>query len=218
MDFMASVTRENLMRAFAGESQARNRYTFAASAAKKQKMHVIEAVFTFTESQEKEHAEIFFKLLKEASGNKVHIDADYPVEVTDDVLELLRSSQQHEYEEHSPIYSEFAKVAKNEGFTKVADAFTRIAAIEKTHGDRFGRYADMVQNNTLFAADGQEKWMCLNCGYVHIGERAPGGLPGVRTRPGLFHPLGSRTARMVKCRKSDIVNRRPPYMGGLRSF
>ena len=177
MDFMHSITRENLMRAFAGESQARNRYTFAASTAKKQKMHVIEAIFTFTASQEKEHAEIFYKLLKETSGNNVRIDADYPVEVTDDVLALLRASQQHEYEEHSPIYSSFAQTAQNEGFTKVADAFTYIAAIEKTHGDRFGRYADMLQNGTLFAAGAQEQWMCLNCGHVHTGERAPAVCP-----------------------------------------
>lgn len=183
---MASVTRENLLRAFAGESQAWARYTFAAGAAKKQKLQVIEGLFTFTAAQEKEHGEVFYKLLKEASGTQVHIDADYPVDVTDDVLALLRAAKEHEYAEHSQIYPGFAQTARNEGFAKAADAFAYIAAIEQTHGDRFGCYADLLHNGALFASNAQEQWLCLNCGHVHTGEHAPAVCPACEHDQGYY--------------------------------
>lgn len=103
IDFQQSKTKENLMRAFAGESQARNRYTFAASQAKKNNLHVIEAVFTFTANQEKEHGEIFYNHLSAMAGKTIEIDGGYPVDITDSISELLRYAQHNEYEEHDPV-------------------------------------------------------------------------------------------------------------------
>ena len=110
-----SETLQNLMRAFAGESQARNRYTFAASLCRTQKLHVLEAIFTFTANQEKEHAEIFYNHMKEVAGETVHIDGGYPVDITNDVSQLLRQAQHNEYEEFDPVYPSFANTARQEG-------------------------------------------------------------------------------------------------------
>ena len=173
MDFKSSETKENLMRAFAGESQARNRYTFAASQAKQQKMHVVEAVFTFTANQEKEHAEIFYNHLKELSGENIHINGSYPVDIYESVLEVLRAAQHNEYEEFDSVYKAFGDKAMEEGFPKVAASFHHIAGIEKIHGDRFGQLADLLEQNKLFINDVECKWMCLNCGFVYEGKEAP---------------------------------------------
>ena len=108
MDFKMSETKENLMRAFAGESQARNRYTFAAEQAKEQKMHVVEAVFRFTADQEQEHAEIFYNHLKELAGEHVQIDGSYPVDIYDSVLEVLKAAKNNEFEEYETVYQAFA--------------------------------------------------------------------------------------------------------------
>ena len=169
VDFKTSETKENLMRAFAGESQARNRYTFAASEAKKQNLQVIEAIFTFTANQEKEHAEIFYGHLKELAGETIEIDGGYPVDLYDDVVQLLYAAQHNEYEEHDPIYKAFAEKAREEGFLKVAASFDGIAGIEKIHGDRFGKFAKLLEENKLFVSDVKTGWMCLNCGYVYEG-------------------------------------------------
>ena len=120
VDLKNSETLKNLMRAFAGESQARNRYTFAASVCRQQKLHVVEAVFRFTADQEKEHAEIFYNHMKELAGQTVAIDGTYPVDLTNDVKELLRKAQHNEYEEHDPVYKTFGDVAQQEGFSAVA--------------------------------------------------------------------------------------------------
>ena len=104
VDFKSSETLKNLMRAFAGESQARNRYTFAAGLCRQQKIQVLEDVFTFTANQEKEHAEIFYNHMKELAGETVHIDGGYPVDITNDILQLLRRAQHNELEEHDPVY------------------------------------------------------------------------------------------------------------------
>lgn len=173
MDFKNSETKDNLMRAFAGESQARNRYTFAASQAKSQNMHVIEAVFKFTAEQEKEHAEIFYKHLSELGGETIHVDGGYPVDISDDMAELLRMAQHNEYEEHDPVYKAFGEKAKEEGFAKIAASFFMIAEIEKVHGDRFGKFAKMLEENKLYVSDIKAGWMCLNCGFIYEGEKAP---------------------------------------------
>lgn len=186
MDFKNSETKENLMRAFAGESQARNRYTFAASQAKEQKMHVVEAVFTFTANQEKEHAEIFYKHLKELSGENIHIDGSYPVDIYESVLEVLRAAQHNEYEEFDPVYKAFGDKAMEEGFPKVAASFHHIAGIEKIHGDRFGQLADLLEQNQLFINDVECKWMCLNCGFVFEGKEAPQKCPVCDHDKGFF--------------------------------
>ena len=186
MDFKNSETKENLMRAFAGESQARNRYTFAASQAKQQKMHVVEAVFSFTANQEKEHAEIFYNHLKELSGENIHIDGSYPVDIYESVLEVLRAAQHNEYEEFDPVYKAFGDKAMEEGFPKVSASFHHIAGIEKIHGDRFGQLADLLEQNKLFINDVECKWMCLNCGFVYEGKEAPQRCPVCDHDKGFF--------------------------------
>lgn len=184
MQLKDSQTKINLMRSFAGESQARNRYTYAAEAAKKQNLHVIEAVFKFTAEQEKEHGKIFYNFLKELTGETITIDGGYPVGVYDDILKLLRSSQHNEFEEFEPVYPDFAKIANQEGFTNIGAKFNQIAKIEKTHGDRFGMFADLLEQGRLFVSDVEEEWMCLNCGYVHKSSEAP------KTCPVCSHPQG----------------------------
>lgn len=173
MDLKNSETKINLMRAFAGESQARNRYTFAAAQAKRQKLHVIEAVFTFTANQEKEHAEIYYNHLKELAGETIQMDAGYPVDGARDMVQLLRMARHNEFEEFDSVYPAFAGVAKNEGFQKIDGSFDGIAGIEKTHGDRFGQMADLLEQDRLFLSDVECGWMCLNCGYVFTGKGAP---------------------------------------------
>lgn len=178
-NFKDSTTKENLMRAFAGESMARNRYTYAASQAKNSDLHVVEAIFTFTANQEKEHGEIFYNHLKQELGNEatlavdINIQAGYPVDIKKDVLSLLRVAHDHEYEEFDKLYPDFARVAANEGFQSIADSFNSIAAIEKTHGDRFQQFADLLQREQLFISDVETGWMCLNCGHILQGKQAP---------------------------------------------
>ena len=163
-DLRNSETVKNLMRAFAGESQARNRYTFAASAAKKEGLPVIEAVFQFTAGQEKEHAEVYYNYLKELTGDTMH----------------------NEYEEYDPVYRTFGDIAKEEGFSQIASTFYMIAEIEKTHGDRFNLFADLMEQNKLFVSDVSTGWMCLNCGYVYQGTSAPAKCPVCRHEQGYF--------------------------------
>lgn len=177
VDFKNSETKDNLMRAFAGESQARNRYTFAAAQAKKEKEEVIQRVFLFTAEQEKEHAEIFYNHLKELAGETIHVDGGYPVDITDDLAKLLRMAQHNEYEEHDDVYKHFGDKAKEEGFDKVAASFHMIAEIEKFHGDRFGQFAQWLEQKKLYVSDVKCGWMCLNCGYIYEGEQAPAKCP-----------------------------------------
>ena len=173
MELKNSETKINLMRAFAGESQARNRYTFAAAQAKQQKLHVIEAVFTFTANQEKEHAEIFYNHMKEVTGSSVHVDGGYPVGVTNDVLQLLRYARHNEYEEFETVYPSFGQTAQAEGFPEIAVSFRQIAKIEQAHGDRFGQFADLLESGKLFVSDVKCGWMCLNCGHILESLEAP---------------------------------------------
>ena len=186
VDFKNSETKDNLMRSFAGESQARNRYTFAAAQAKKENLHVIEEVFTYTANQEKEHAEIFYNHLKDLSGETIHVDGGYPVDITDDMVKLLRMAQHNEYEEHDPVYKVFGEKAKEEGFPQVANSFFMIAEIEKIHGDRFGRFADLMEKDRLFASDQKTSWICLNCGYIYEGEAVPPKCPVCAHDKGYF--------------------------------
>lgn len=186
MDFKNSETKDNLMRAFAGESQARNRYTFAAGQAKKENLYVVSAVFRYTAEQEKEHAEIFYNHLKELSGENIHIDGSYPVDLADDVAKLLRMAQHNEYEEHDSVYKAFGDKAKEEGFLHVASSFHKIAEIEKIHGDRFGYLADLLEQNKLFVSNVKTAWMCLNCGFVFEGEKVPEKCPVCEHDRGYF--------------------------------
>lgn len=186
MEFVNSVTKDNLMRAFAGECQAQNRYAFAASQAKKGGLYVVSAVFAFTASQEKEHAEIFYGHLRELAGNTVFIDGGYPVDISDDVSVLLEMAQHNEYEEHDSVYKAFGEKAKEEGFHRIAASFEQIAEIEKTHGDRFGRYARLLKEGRLFVSDVEQEWMCLNCGHIYKGPEAPAVCPVCQHDRGYF--------------------------------
>ena len=171
MDFQNSQTKDNLMRAFAGESQARNRYTFAGAIAAKQGHHMLADVFYFTANQEKEHAEIFYNHLKELTGKSIMVDGSYPVDTYDDVLSLLKSARHNEYEEYEDVYPHFGTIAREEGFHKIAQDFFNIAEIEKTHGRRFEKMATLLENGQLYASQQPCCWMCLNCGFVFEGTK-----------------------------------------------
>ncbi len=179
-------TEENLMRAFAGESQARNRYTFAAQKAGQNQLHVVEAVFLFTANQEKEHGEIFYNYLKNSAGNTIFIDGGYPVDLYDDAYSLLKAAEHNEYEEHDDVYKSFGDIAEQEGFIQIANTFRNIAKIEKTHGDRFGYYAGLIKENRLFVSDVSTGFVCLNCGYVYTGTNAPEQCPVCKHDRGYF--------------------------------
>ncbi len=186
MDFSTSETKNNLLRAFAGESQARNRYTFAASQARKQNLYVIEAVFNFTAGQEKEHAELFYNHLSTAAGENIKIDGTYPIDISDSIISLLRSAEHNENEEYSDVYKHFSEVASEEGFMEISTLFKNIAEIENTHGKRFARFAELLEQDKLFVSDIKTKWMCLNCGFVYEGTSVPPACPVCRHDRGYF--------------------------------
>ena len=187
MELKESRTRENLMRAFAGESQARNRYTFSAGAAHSAGLNWVERVFRLTADQEKEHAELFIRHLAQCEGESIHIDGSYPVENTAWMpARLLRSAQHNEYEEAQHVYPQFAQTARDEGFLAVANTFELIAEIEQTHGDRFGLLAQRLEEGRLFKAERSVAWFCLNCGHVHWGTQAPPVCPACKHAQGYF--------------------------------
>lgn len=184
--FDQSETHRNLLRAFAGESQARNRYTFAAGMAKKKNLQVIEAVFTFTAAQEQAHAKVFYGQLEALSGKNIGIDGVYPIDIYPGILEHLRAAQHNEYQEWEHDYAQFAKVAMEEGFAEISKSFDMISKIEKTHGDRFGSFADLLEQGKLFVADTEVRWMCLNCGHVVESTMAPAVCPVCKHPQGFF--------------------------------
>ncbi len=185
-NFMTSQTRINLMRAFAGESQARNRYIFAKQTALEQNLYVISEVFKFTASQEEQHAKVFYELLKESAGNNIDITAGYPVDVYNDIQKLLDVAARNEYEEYGDIYPEFAKIAKEEGFPQAAAKFNLIAEIENCHQKRFEYYGKLMREEKLFKSDKTERWLCLNCGHVHELTEAPISCPVCGVNRGYF--------------------------------
>ena len=174
MELRDSKTKINLLRAFAGESQARNRYDIAAEKAKTEGLHIIESLFKYTANQEKAHAEAFLGKLKDFAGSNIDIDnATYPIEGDDPTLKLLMSAAHNEHEEHDVVYKEFAQVAQSEGFQDIAVLFNNIASIEKVHAERFERYAKELENGSLFKKEIDVKWMCTNCGFIYEGKEAP---------------------------------------------
>ncbi|MDR3631812.1 MAG: rubrerythrin family protein [Desulfocapsaceae bacterium] len=167
-------TEQNLLKAFAGESQARNRYTYFASKAKKEGYEQISAIFQETADNEKEHAKRFFKFLE---GGNVEITAMYPAGIIGTTLENLKAAAAGENEEHSVLYPSFAKVAESEGFQEVAAAFMMIAKVELEHEVRYNKLAANIINGQVFKKSAKNRWKCRNCGYVHEGEEAPGKCP-----------------------------------------
>ncbi|MBQ1234903.1 MAG: rubrerythrin family protein [Oscillospiraceae bacterium] len=186
MELKHSETAKNLMRAFAGESQARNRYTFAADTAKKQKLHVIEAVFTFTAHQERSHAKLFYDFLSDLEGEELCVDGAYPVNLSNDVMTLLQQAADNENHEHSDVYARFAKTAYDEGFANVGAAFEMVANIERTHAERFSTFLELMRQDKLFVSDISCGWMCLNCGHVFEGTHVPEICPVCKHDRGFF--------------------------------
>ncbi|MCL1833378.1 MAG: rubrerythrin family protein [Leptospirales bacterium] len=163
-------TEQNLLKAFAGESQARNRYTYFASQAKKDGLEQIAAFFEETALNEKEHAKKFFKFLE---GGPLEITATYPAGKIGTTLENLKASADGEKEEWTEIYPEFAKIAEEEGFAEVAVAFKMIAIAEKAHEARYRTLYNNLESGKVFVKNGKVTWKCRNCGYLHEGEKAP---------------------------------------------
>jgi rubrerythrin len=174
-----SKTEKNLLKAFAGESQARNRYTYFASAAKREGYEQISGIFLETAENEKEHAKIFFKFLE---GGEVEITAAYPAGKIGTTADNLLAAAEGEKMEYSALYPEFAKTAKDEGFPEVATAFTEIGDVEEQHEKRYRKLLENVKTNSVFKKNKPMKWHCRNCGYVHEGPEAP------KTCPACKHP------------------------------
>lgn len=165
-----SKTEKNLLTAFAGESQARNRYTFFASQAKKEGYVQISRVFEETAEQEKEHAKRLFKFLE---GGLVKIEWEFPAGVIGDTAENLVAAANGEKEEYTEMYPTFAKIAREEGFEEIAKTMGAIAVAEKHHEERYLTLLKELQDDTIFKKSERIIWECLNCGYLHIGEMAP---------------------------------------------
>lgn len=187
--FKNSRTKENLMRAFAGESQARNRYTFGAKLAEKKGLYAVSQVFLFTADQERAHAERFYTLLGDMTGETIEIQGGYPIDDNEDIVNALLAAEHNEMEEYQDVYKEFGDTAKEEGFLEIASAFYQIAEIEKIHGERFKKLAEMLKQGTYFEDAEEEQWMCLNCGHIHTGKRVPQVCPTCRYEQGYFIPL-----------------------------
>jgi len=165
-----SQTEKNLLVAFAGESQARNRYTYYSAAAKKEGLVQIADIFEETANQEKEHAKRFFKFLE---GGDVEITETFPAGSIEGTLENLRSAAAGEEHEWTEMYPAFAKIARDEGFEQIALAFEAIAIAEKQHGKRYKELADNLQAGKVFKRGNKVVWRCRNCGYLHEAEAAP---------------------------------------------
>lgn len=167
-------TEKNLLAAFAGESQAKNRYTFFAKVAKKEGYEQIAAIFAETAAQEEQHAKQFFKFLE---GGMVEITAMYPAGIIGTTAENLLAAAEGEKEEWSELYPHFAEVAEKEGFPKIAAKFKVIAKAEITHDDRFRKFLANLEENTVFEKKEKVKWICRNCGYIHEGVKPPVNCP-----------------------------------------
>jgi rubrerythrin len=174
-----TVTEQNLLKSFAGESQARNRYEFFASVAKKEGYEQIAAIFLETAGQEKEHAKRFFKFLE---GGMTEIQASYPAGIIGTTKENLKAAAEGENEEHTALYPKCAEIAKKEGFPEVAAAFRMIAKVEAEHERRYLKLLQNVSENKVFVKDGKVWWKCRNCGYVYESDKA------LEVCPACLHP------------------------------
>ena len=174
-----SKTEQNLLKAFAGESQARMRYDYFAKVAKKEGLEQIAAIFEETAINEKAHAKRFFKFLE---GGMVEITAEYPAGVIGNTMENLKAAAEGENEEWAELYPEFARVAEEEGFKQVAIAFKMIAQVEKAHENRYCKLYENLEQGKVFEKEGTVIWKCRNCGYLHEGKKA------LKTCPACQHP------------------------------
>ncbi|MBW1869289.1 MAG: rubrerythrin family protein [Deltaproteobacteria bacterium] len=187
MDLKGSQTEKNLLTAFSGESQARNRYTYFTSKAKKEGLVQMSAIFEETANQEKEHAKRLFKFLE---GGEVEVSAAFPAGVIGSTLENLKASAAGENYEHKKMYPGFAKTAREEGFDAIAVAFESIAVAEKQHEKRYNDLAANIEADRVFKRDTDEVWRCRNCGYTHTGKEAPESCPACAHPQAYFELLG----------------------------
>ncbi len=181
MKLKGSKTERNLLTAFAGESQARNRYTYFASKAKKEGYIQISAIFTETAANEKEHAERLFKFLE---GGEIEITGSFPAGVIGTTEENLKASAEGEHYEWTTMYPEFAKIAKEEGFELISKVFESIAIAEEHHEKRFLALMENIKSGRVFKREKKVKWVCRNCGYVYEGTEPP------ERCPACDHPKG----------------------------
>ncbi|MBN2663983.1 MAG: rubrerythrin family protein [Bacteroidales bacterium] len=172
-------TEQNLLKSFAGESQARMRYDYFAKQAKKEGLEQIAAIFEETAINEKEHAKRFFKFLE---GGMVEITATYPAGIIGTTLENLKAAADGENEEWTELYPHFADVAEKEGFNDVAVAFRKIAEVEKAHENRYRKLYKNLDQGMVFERENKIVWKCRNCGYLHEGQKAP------KVCPACLHP------------------------------
>lgn len=179
-------TEQNLLKSFAGESQARSRYTFFASVAKKEGYEQIAGVFTETAEQEKEHAERFFKFLE---GGMVEITASYPAGMIGTTMENLAEAAAGENEEWTDLYPTFADIAEEEGFKQIAVAFRMIAKVEAEHERRYRKLLANLEEGTVFEKEEAILWQCRNCGYVFEGKKAPQKCPACEHPQAYFEPM-----------------------------
>ena len=170
MELKGSKTEKNLLSAFAGESQARNRYTYFSSKARKEGYEQIAAIFLETADNEKEHAEREFKFLQ---GGEVEITGSFPAGVIGDTKANLKAAAAGEHYEWTEMYPEFAKIAEEEGFLEIAAVFKSIAEAEKAHEARYLTFLKNIEEGKVFKRDEIVKWRCRNCGYIHEGTEAP---------------------------------------------
>lgn len=170
-------TEQNLLKAFAGESQARNRYTYSAGAAKKEGYEQIAAFFLETAENEKEHAKVFFKYLE---GGDLEITAAYPAGILGSTFENLEHAAAGENLEWTTLYADFEKIAADEGFPDIAESFKQIAKVERFHESRYRKLAANIKGNSVFKKQSSTKWHCRNCGYIHEGPEAPNDCPACK--------------------------------------
>jgi rubrerythrin len=180
-------TEKNLLTAFAGESQARNRYTYFASKAKKEGYEQISGVFTETADNEKEHAKRLFKLLE---GGEAEISASFPAGVIANTADNLKEAAAGENHEHTTMYPQFAETAAEEGFADIADVFRSIAVAEKQHEKRYLAFLNNLKNKRVFKREKVVKWRCRNCGYIHEGTEPPDECPACAHPQAHFELLG----------------------------
>ena len=180
-------TEKNLMAAFAGESQARNRYTYFASKAKKEGLVQIASIFEETSNQEKEHAKRLFKFME---GGEVEITGSFPSGVIGATAENLKGAAAGEHYEHTEMYPGFAIIAREEGFNAIAAVFEAIAVAEKQHEKRYLDLMANIENGTVFKKDKEVVWRCMNCGYLHTGAEAPQACPACAHPQAYFEVLG----------------------------
>jgi len=179
-------TEKNLLKSFAGESQARNRYTYFASVARKEGYEQISGIFLETADNEKEHAKVFFKYLE---GGEVTITAGYPAGVIGNTRQNLEAAADGENLEWTTLYSDFARVAREEGFPEIANSFDQIAKVEKFHEQRYRKLIENVEKNEVFQKPKVVKWHCRNCGYIFEGTEAPKECPACRHPQGFYEVL-----------------------------